>query len=198
MLWCYFIFFYEGSAGKSAVLQGKETEIIQKLQLLLDGLMQNQEMWITIVAFVIVLMIVYLISRCSFDYSWKVANIAGAVIYIVIMVLGGMFLNVDVNIPQVILAAVLSVIVGLVIEFAVLGVDYSRSEHTQFEDDEYVYYVKAVPKSIVAQKKKSIKKISTEFEKKEDKNQKEATPVERVSEENFNFEKQLEESLKDL
>lgn len=183
---------------KSAVLQGKETEIIQKLQLLLDGLMKNQEMWITIVAFIIVLMTVYLISRCSFDYSWKVANIAGAVVYIVITVLGGMFLSVDVNIPGVILAAVLSVLIGFIIEFAVLGVDYSRSEHTQFEDDEYVYYVKAVPKSIVAQKKKSIKKISTEFEKKEDKNQKEATPVERVSEENFNFEKQLEESLKDL
>lgn len=183
---------------KSAVLQGKETEAIQKLQLLLDGLMKNQEMWITIVAFIIVLMAVYLISRCSFDYSWRVANAAGAVTYIVIMVLGGMFLSVDVNIVSVILASVLSVIIGLVIEFAVLGVDYSRSEHTQFEDDEYVYYVKAVPKSIVAQKEKSIKKISSEFDKKEDKSKEEAIPVERVNEENFDFEKQLEESLKDL
>ena len=183
---------------KSAVLQGKETEMIQKLQLLLDGLMKNQEMWITIVAFIIVLMMVYLISRCSFDYSWRVANAAGAVTYIVIMVLGGMFLSVDVNILGVVLAAVFSVLIGLVIEFAVLGVDYSRSEHTQFEDDEYVYYVKAVPKSIVAQKEKSIKKISSDFEKQETLEQEEATPVERVNEENFDFEKQLEESLKDL
>ena len=149
-------------------------------------------------AFIIVLTTVYLISRCSFDYSWRVANASGAVIYIVIMVLGGMFLSVDVDIMGVILAAVFSVLIGLVIEFAVLGVDYSRSEHTQFEDDEYVYYVKAVPKSIVAQKEKSIKKISSEFEKKDAAEQKEATPVERVSEENFDFEKQLEESLKDL
>lgn len=183
---------------KSAVLQGKETETIQKLQVLLDGLMKNREMWITIVAFIIVLTTVYLISRCSFDYSWRVANASGAVIYIVIMVLGGMFLSVDVDIMGVILAAVFSVLIGLVIEFAVLGVDYSRSEHTQFEDDEYVYYVKAVPKSIVAQKEKSIKKISSEFEKKDAAEQKEATPVEQVSEENFDFEKQLEESLKDL
>ena len=38
----------------------------------------------------------------------------------------------------------------------------------------------------------------SEFEKEEDEEQEEATPVERVSEENFDFEKQLEESLKDL
>ncbi len=76
--------------------------------------------------------------------------------------------------------------------------DYSRREHRQFEDDEYVNYVKAVPKSIVEKKKKSIKKISSEFEKKDAAEQKEATPVEQVSEENFDFEKQLEESLKDL
>ena len=195
---CCGVVLYSFVQEKSAVLQGKETETIQKLQLLLDGLMKNREMWITIVAFIIVLTTVYLISRCSFDYSWRVANASGAVIYIVIMVLGGMFLSVDVDIMGVILAAVFSVLIGLVIEFAVLGVDYSRSEHTQFEDDEYVYYVKAVPKSIVAQKEKSIKKISSEFEKKDAAEQKEAPPVEQVSEENFDFEKQLEESLKDL
>ena len=50
----------------------------------------------------------------------------------------------------------------------------------------------------MAQKEKSIKKISSDFEKQETLEQEEATPVERVNEENFDFEKQLEESLKDL
>lgn len=181
---------------KSTVLQGKETELVQKLQILLDGIVKNQEMWLTILAFVVVTVIVYMISRCSFDYSWRVANGAGAVTYLVIMVLGGMFLNI--NMGSVILSAVAAVLLGLVTEFAVLGVDYSRSEHTQFEDDEYVYYVKAVPKSVVAQKEKSIKTISSDYDKKEEQEQEEVSPVERVHEENFDFEKQLEESLKDL
>ena len=30
------------------------------------------------------------------------------------------------------------------------SVDYSRTERVQFEDDEYYYYVKAVPKVVVA------------------------------------------------
>ena len=109
---------------------------------------------------------------------------------------------------SVIIAGVVSAVIGLVIEFFVLGVDYSRSEVTQFEDDEYVYYVKAVPKSLVSQTRKSVKKFSSnkksddsdidEYEDIEEKLEQDAAPVQHVSEEDFDFEKQLEESLKDL
>ena len=51
---------------------------------------------------------------------------------------------------------------------------------------------------IVAKKEKSIKTISSDYGKKEKTEQDEVSPVERVHEENFDFEKQLEESLKDL
>lgn len=191
-------YFMEVVSDRSTVLQGKETESVQKLQILLDALINNQEMWLNILAFVVVLMVVYLISRTSSDYSWRIGDAAGAIIYILIMILGGMFLNVNINIGSVILSGVLAAVVGLVIEFAALGVDYSRSETTQFEDDEYVYYVKAVPKSFVAQAEKKIKNISTESVESQEKEEQEVAPVERVGEETFDFEKQLEESLKDL
>ena len=191
-------YFMEVVSDRSTVLQGKETESVQKLQILLDALINNQEMWLNILAFVVVLMVVYLISRTSSDYSWRIGDAAGAIIYILIMILGGMFLNVNINIGSVILSGVLAAVVVLVIEFAALGVDYSRSETTQFEDDEYVYYVKAVPKSFVAQAEKKIKNISTESVESQEKEEQEAAPVERVGEETFDFEKQLEESLKDL
>lgn len=192
---------------KASVLQGKETEAIQKLQILLDGLIKNQEMWMTIIAFAAVILIVYLIRRSSFDYSWRIATVTGAVIYIVFMLFGNMFMNISANMGAVIVGAVFSIIIGLILEFFVLGVDYSRSEVTQFEDDEYVYYVKAVPKSLVSQTKKSVKRFSStrhneeadeetsDFEELADQ---EAAPVEPVSEEDFDFEKQLEESLKNL
>lgn len=150
-------YFMEVVSDRSTVLQGKETESVQKLQILLDALINNQEMWLNILAFVVVLMVVYLISRTSADYSWRIGDAAGAIIYILIMILGGMFLNVNINIGSVILSGVLAAVVGLLIEFAALGIDYSRSETTQFEDDEYVYYVKAVPKSFVAQSEKRLK-----------------------------------------
>ena len=190
-------YFMEVVSDRSTVLQGKETESVQKLQILLDALINNQEMWLNILAFVVVLMVVYLISRTSADYSWRIGDAAGSVLYILIMILGGMFLNVNINIGSVILSGVLAAVAGLLIEFAALGIDYSRSETTQFEDDEYVYYVKAVPKSFVAKSEKKIKNISSEPAEVPEEEE-EAAPVERIEEESFDFEKQLEESLKDL
>lgn len=55
---------------------------------------------------------------------------------------------------RIILSGVAAIIIGFVIEFFELGVDYSRTELTQFEDDEYIYYVKAVPKALVSESKK--------------------------------------------
>ena len=46
---------------------------------------------------------------------------------------------------------------GCIIQFFVFSVDYSRTEHTQFEDDEYYYYVKAVPKKMIAKEEKVVK-----------------------------------------
>ena len=44
--------------------------------------------------------------------------------------------------------------------------DYSRAENVQFEDDEYYYYVKAVPKVILSRPKKTVKKINAQRKKK--------------------------------
>ena len=98
--------------------------------------------------------------------------------------------------------------------------DVSRIEKVSFEDDEYFYYVKAVPKASVATSERSIKKINAEPEKEERQAQEqvvsyanpilhgddeavqeeeEAVPVERNRKiEDIDFEKKLEESLKEL
>ena len=44
----------------------------------------------------------------------------------------------------------------------IFNVDYSRTEYVQFEDDEYYYYVKAVPKIAVAKPSKTVKKITSQ------------------------------------
>ena len=105
-------------------------------------------------------------------------------------------------------------------EFFVFGGDYTRTERLEYEDDEYYYYVKAVPKATVATSERSIKKINGEPARDEkqmqdnvvsyanpifhgDENtiqlQEDAAPVERNKEiDNVDFEKKLEESLKNL
>mgnify|MGYP003202143642 FL=1 len=45
-------------------------------------------------------------------------------------------------------------------EFFLFSVDYSRTERLQFEDDEYYYYVKAIPKISVTAPEKTVKHIN--------------------------------------
>ena len=46
------------------------------------------------------------------------------------------------------------------LELFLFSVDYARSERLQFEDDEYYYYVKAIPKVSMTTPEKTVKKIN--------------------------------------
>ena len=48
----------------------------------------------------------------------------------------------------------------LAVEFFAFNLDYSRTEKVQFEDDEYYYYVKAVPKVTLSAPERRVKKIN--------------------------------------
>lgn len=221
----YFIRFLK---VQSKALLNPETVLTDKLILLADGLVQNWEMWITVVAFIVVILLVNLIRTRSFDYAWRIAIVAGGVTYVLVMLAGSFYFNVPINMVSLIVFSVVSILVGIVLEFFVFGGDYTRTERLEYEDDEYYYFVKAVPKAAVANSERSIKKINGEpsrGEKKAEENvvssygepafqggKKQARPARALREEkrdeapvlpktdlsDIDFEKKLEESLKDL
>ena len=51
-------------------------------------------------------------------------------------------------------------LLAFVLQFFVFNVDYSRTEYVQFEDDEYYYYVKAIPKVHITKREKTVKQIN--------------------------------------
>ena len=55
---------------------------------------------------------------------------------------------------------ILALLIAFVIQFFCFHLDYSRTERLQFEDDEYYYYVKAIPKVMVSGSEKKVKKFS--------------------------------------
>ena len=177
---------------QSQALMSADMQIVDKLTLLSDGIMKNGEMWLTLLTFVVVILAVQLIRTRQFDYAWRIAIIAGGVLYLVLMLAGSMYFG-----------------------FSVL----------EYEDDDYYYYVKAVPKALVATSERSIKKINGEPAR-DDRKQNErvvnfsaplfqgAVPpekekaepdvtentaaIEKADLDDIDFEKKLEESLKDL
>ena len=68
----------------------------------------------------------------------------------------------SIKVLPLILGSLFSVGVAVVLQFFLFSVDYSRTEYVQFEDDEYYYYVKAVPKLSIAVSEKRVKKISSQ------------------------------------
>lgn len=117
-----------------------------KIRVVIDGLLGNKAMVVTIVAFVITVIVVYMIRRLSADHSWTLAIIAGSLADIVILLLGDAVFNTSISPLGVILGGIVCALLAYIIQFFAMNLDYARTEKVQFEDDEYYYYVKAVPK----------------------------------------------------
>lgn len=215
----YFVRFIRSQAQ---VLQSGDTEILDRLTLLSDGLMSNGEMWLTVIAFVAVVLAVNLIRTRTFDYAWRIAIVAGGVIYVVIMLVGSISFGISISVVSLAVFTVIAVLIGIVLEFFVFGGDYTRTERLEYEDDDYYYYVKAVPKALVTTSERSIKKINGDPARESRKGQErvvnyteplfqgEEPPVQEEEAQDdmpvirdsgmddVDFEKKLEESLKDL
>ena len=139
-----------------------EEETTAKLRLIIDAILSNKAMVVMIAAFAITVMVVYLIRRMSVDHSWTIAMVAGVMTDIVILLIGDLLYDTNISVISVLLGSVLALAVGKVIEFFRFCVDYSRTEKVQFEDDEYYYYVKAIPKMTVSVPTKTVKKINSQ------------------------------------
>ena len=139
-----------------------EEETAAKLRLVIDGILNNKSMMVMIAAFAITVLVVYLIRRMSVDHSWTIAMVAGVMTNIVILLVGDLLYDTNISVVSVLVGSVLALAAGKLIEFFRFCVDYSRTEKVQFEDDEYYYYVKAVPKMSVSMSTKTVKKINSQ------------------------------------
>ena len=88
--------------------------------------------------------------------------LVGALADIVILLVGDLMYDANFSIAAVILGSAAGAVIALVIQFFHFNLDYARTEKVQFEDDEYYYYVKAVPKMTVAAPEKRVKRITTQ------------------------------------
>jgi len=140
----YFMKYFHDNAASFSSAADISTVISEFITISAD-LLKNKEIYVVLVAFVIGIGIVFFLSRLSFNHCWTVSVITGFIIVSVICILGARFTGTT-DTKQELIRILLSLPVILVYEFLFYAVDYRSTEHLQFEDDEYYYYVKAVPK----------------------------------------------------
>ncbi|MBQ2450017.1 MAG: hypothetical protein II273_00395 [Lachnospiraceae bacterium] len=155
------VYYVIGYMNESAsVLNTFDAEgAVEKFRYIIDGVLGNKTMLVVVAAFTITIVVVYFIRRLSVDYAWTIAIITGALVNILFLLFGDLLFNTNVSILGLIIGSVIAALLVKVLEFMVFNVDYSRTEMVQFEDDEYYYYVKAVPKNTVATPEKRVKTI---------------------------------------
>ena len=158
----YMIHYVTQNVSVIVAMSAADEGTAAKFRFIIDGILKNKEMVVTIAAFAVTVIMVYLIRRLSIDYAWTIAMVAGVVVNIVVLLVGDLMFDTNVGLFGVIFGNVVSVLLAIVLQFFVFNVDYSRTEKVQFEDDEYYYYVKAVPKVVVSRPQKKVKQINSQ------------------------------------
>jgi hypothetical protein len=127
-----------------------------------NGVFKSNSFLVTVIAFAVVISVVYIIRRMSVDYSYMAALVTGGILCMIIMLIGDLRFDMTgiTSIASIIIGGIISIGIAFSAQFFIHSVDYSRTEYTQFEDDDYYYYVKAVPKIKITTTQINVKRIN--------------------------------------
>jgi hypothetical protein len=121
--------------------------------------------WIfTAFIFAMVTLSVYGISRMGVNYAKELSIGLGALLTIISFTIAQFMVQTRENVGIVIVFTLLSVVIALIVRFFDIVLDYSRAERVEFEDEENYYFVKVVPKAILARRKKAARRIRPQRE----------------------------------
>ena len=134
-------------------------DVLNIYKIVAGGVFTNKELLVNLIVFAVALLITYIIRRQVFNHAFEMGIMAGAISVIVGSLIGSLIFDVG-SILAVVLGTVVSAVVAIGIWFFRSGLDYTAVERIQFEDDDYYYYVKAVPKISVTVPEKNVKRIN--------------------------------------
>ncbi len=122
-------------------------------------LLNDKGLLLMIFAFSAVIVVMYFVKKLQIDYIWYITIGVGALTYIIIYSIGNVVLNTQLGLVWPILGTIISAGLVGVMQFFKFSLDYKSAESLQFEDDDYYYYVKTIPKVKAVRTHKEIKRL---------------------------------------
>ncbi|MBR3402803.1 MAG: hypothetical protein IKG67_11275 [Parasporobacterium sp.] len=159
LLFYYFIHYMQMN---TAVFMGAaDNTELTKISMALSGLFSYREMWYTMACVLIAFFAVYYLKKININKSSYMAVSIGTGIYLILILVSNLLCeSMTYNkLFWIVFGSVLTCILAIVISDLLLPLDYSRTELLEFEDEEYKYFVRAVPKVSVSKKSVKIKRI---------------------------------------
>ena len=133
--------------------------VFTSMQYLVDYVARDPGVFVTIFSFCLSFLCVYLIRRGQFKYGPQIAILVGTVLLMAVQLLSNIVLALPLELGWMALQALIALALAYVIDFFRMTLDYHGTKKLQFEDDEYYYYVTAVPKYKVEQAAKTVTRI---------------------------------------
>ena len=146
----------------TAMLQGFESgNEIAKMSVTLEGVFGYNELWYTMLCIAIVFAATFLMKKIRVNASNQLAIALGSGIYLILTIICNLAYETMTysRLLWFVIGTVISCIVAMIISTIVLPLDYNRTEFIEFEDEEYKYYVRAVPKAAISKESVKIKRI---------------------------------------
>lgn len=142
------------------VVSTSTEDTINLYYLVMQQTFMDKELYITLIVFSIVTIVVYFIRNAKIDYSFEIAIVSGGFVNMILLLIMNFFMDINMSMIKFFSSVIISIIIVWIIQFFRLSLNYSGVENLQFEDDEYYYYVRAVPKNSIAKADKNIKRYN--------------------------------------
>lgn len=155
---CYYMFVMIQATANSTFGASME-DSLNIYKTVAASVISDRELLLTLLLFAVTLLLVYIIRRQLFDHAFEIGIGVGAVVMVVGFLVGNLVFDIG-GILSTVLGIVISALLAFVVWFLRMGLDYTAVERIQFEDDDYYYYVKAVPKISVTAPEKNVKRIN--------------------------------------
>ncbi|SDB06276.1 hypothetical protein [Eubacterium oxidoreducens] len=156
-----YYYFLKGVRESAALYRADDTTSLEVLKACVSQLVQNQEMIFAGLIFLLSAIIIYVVGRQSFNHARNIALSIGVIINVAGMLIFYMLTSNVSKIPVMCIGQAIAIVIAFLFLYLTRSLDYARVERVQFEDDEYYYFVKAIPKQSVARTQKLIKHYNT-------------------------------------
>jgi hypothetical protein len=120
--------------------------IFEIFNILIGRIVSNQYWIFESLVLGMVVFFVFFISRMAFDFSKEIAIIVGALLNIAGFFLASVLTDLEIPLAFLFFNTLFCMVMALIVKFFDKVLIYKSAERLEFEDEEFYYFVKAVPK----------------------------------------------------
>lgn len=132
---------------------------MESLQYMFDYVFKNREMLVYMATFALAFLVVYLIRKGKYNHASHIGIFVGIVTCMTGVIAGDIMWALKTDVNRLLMGLAFTALIAYSVQFFRMSLDYTGVRKLQFEDDEYFYYVKAVPKLKVTVVDKTVTRI---------------------------------------